>query len=246
MSVSSPEELRALQAAGKVVADTIRAMRRAVAPGVSTAELDAIAARIFARAGARSGPQLDYSFPGVTCISVNDEAVHGIPGRRRLRAGDLVKLDVTAELDGFYADACRSVMVGKSRPRTVKLVRTAERALARGLAVATSGTPLNAIGATVQRTVQSAGFAVCDGLMGHGIGRRVHEWPDVPNVYDPSLDQPLTEGLVITIEPLVAAGGEAVRLAADGWTVRTADASLAAHVEHTIVVRDGAPLVLTA
>ena len=116
MSIESPEELRALQAAGRVVADTIRAMRRAVAPGVSTAELDRVAARVFERAGARSGPQLDYGFPGITCISVNDEAVHGIPGRRRLRAGDLVKLDVTAELDGFYADACRSVFVGAATP----------------------------------------------------------------------------------------------------------------------------------
>jgi methionyl aminopeptidase len=246
MSVETPEELRALQAAGRVVADAIRAMRRAVAPGISTAELDAIAARVFARAGARSGPQLDYGFPGVTCISVNDEAVHGIPGRRRLRPGDLVKLDVTAELDGFYADSCRSVFVGTPRPRTVRLVRTAERALARALAVATSGTPLNAIGDTVQRTVHEAGFAICDGLMGHGIGRRVHEPPDVPNTYEPALDQPLTEGLVITVEPLVAAGGAAVRMAADGWTVRTADASLSAHVEHTVVVRDSAPLVLTA
>ncbi|MDX6571158.1 MAG: methionyl aminopeptidase, partial [Gaiellales bacterium] len=218
----------------------------AVAPGISTAELDAIAARVFARAGARSGPQLDYGFPGVTCISVNDEAVHGIPGRRRLRAGDLVKLDVTAELDGFYADSCRSVFVGRPRSTTVRLVRTAERALARALAVATSGTPLNAIGDTVQRTVHEAGFAICDGLMGHGIGRRVHEPPDVPNTYEPALDQPLTEGLVITVEPLVAAGGAAVRMAADGWTVRTADTSLSAHVEHTVVVRDGAPLVLTA
>jgi methionyl aminopeptidase len=247
MSVSTPEELHALQAAGKVVADTIRAMRRAVAPGVSTAELDDIAARVFARAGARSGPQLDYGFPGVTCISVNDEAVHGIPGRRRLRAGDLVKLDVTAELDGFYADSCRSVFVGReARPRTVRLVRTAERALAQGLRVATAGAPVNTIGATVQRTVEASGFAVCDGLMGHGIGRRIHEAPDVPNTYDPLLGQPLTEGLVITIEPLVAAGGSAVMLSADGWTVRTADAAASAHVEHTIVVRDGAPLVLTA
>jgi methionyl aminopeptidase len=248
MSVETAEELRALQAAGRVVADTIRAMRRAVAAGVTTAELDQIAARVFARAGARSGPQLDYGFPGVTCISVNDEAVHGIPGHRRLRAGDLVKLDVTAELDGFYADSCRTVFVGGTRPqpRAVRLVRTAERALTRALAVARAGAPLNTIGETVQRTVHAAGFEVCDGLMGHGIGRRVHEPPDVPNVYEPALSQPLSEGLVITIEPLVSAGGAAVRMAADGWTVRIADASLSAHVEHTIVVRDGAPLVLTA
>ena len=128
----------------------------------------------------------------------------------------------------------------------MRLVRTAERALARALTVARAGTPLNAIGETVQRTVHAPGFAVCDGLMGHGIGRRIHEPPDVPNVYEPALDAPLTDGLVITIEPLVAAGGPAVRMAADGWTVRTADASVSAHVEHTIVVRDGTPLVLTA
>jgi methionyl aminopeptidase len=246
MSVETPDELRALQAAGRVVAETIRAMRRAVAPGISTAELDLVAARVFDRAGARSGPQLDYGFPGVTCISVNDEAVHGIPGRRRLRSGDLVKLDVTAELDGFYADSCRTVFVGTPRPRALRLVRTAERALARALAVARAGAPLNAIGDAVQRTVHAAGFEVCDALMGHGIGRSVHEPPNVPNTYQAALHQPLTDGLVITIEPLVAAGGSAVRMAADGWTVRTADASLSAHVEHTLVVRDGAPLVLTA
>jgi methionyl aminopeptidase len=246
MSVNSPDELRALQAAGRVVAATIRAMRRAVRPGITTAELDAIAGREFARAGARSGPQLDYGFPGVTCISVNEEAVHGIPGRRRLRRGDLVKLDVTAELDGFYADACRSVVVGDGRPQALRLIRTAEEALAKALRVTTAGQPLNTIGATVQRIVEARGYSVCEGLMGHGIGRRIHEEPDVPNQYEPELSQLLTEGLVITIEPLVAAGGPQVRLARDGWTVRTADRSLAAHAEHTIVVRDGLPLVLTA
>ncbi len=245
MSVDSPDELQALKAAGRVVAATIRAMRRAVRPGMTTAELDAIAKREFRRAGARSGPQLDYDFPGTTCISVNDEAVHGIPGRRVLRRGDLVKLDVTAELDGFYADACRTVAVGDARPQALRLIRTAEQALARALKVTTAGRPLNAIGASVQQTVQQRGHSVCDGLMGHGIGRRIHEAPDVPNVYDPALSQPLTEGLVITVEPLVAAGGPEVRLDRDGWTVRTADASLAAHAEHTIVVRDGAPLILT-
>ena len=246
MSVNTPEELRALQAAGRVVAATIRAMRRAVRPGVTTAELDAIAGREFARAGARSGPQLDYGFPGVTCISVNDEAVHGIPGRRRLRRGDLVKLDVTAELDGFYADACRTVAVGDARPQALRLVRTAEQALAKALRSTTAGQPLNVIGATVQRVVEDRGYSVCEGLMGHGIGRRIHEPPDVPNQYEPELSQPLTAGLVITIEPLVAVGGPQVRLARDGWTVRTADRSLAAHAEHTIVIRDGAPLILTA
>jgi len=246
MSVDTPEDLRGLRAAGQVVAQTIRAMRRGVRPGITTAELDAIARREFARAGARSGPQLDYGFPGTTCISVNDEAVHGIPGRRRLRRGDLVKLDVTAELDGFYADACRTVVVGDARPQALRLIRASEQALDAALQVVRTGVALNEIGAAVQRVVRARGFAVCDGLMGHGIGRRIHEKPDVPNVFDPALTQPLGEGLVITIEPLVSAGGPQVRLHRDGWTVSTLDGSPAAHTEHTIVVRDGAPLILTA
>ena len=246
MSVDTPEELRGLRAAGQVVAQTIRAMRRGVRPGITTGELDAIARREFDRAGARSGPQLDYGFPGTTCISVNDEAVHGIPGRRRLRRGDLVKLDVTAELDGFYADACRTVVVGDPRPQALKLVRASEQALDAALKVVRPGVALNEIGAAVQRLVRVRGFSVCDGLMGHGIGRRIHEAPDVPNVFDPALSQPLADGLVITIEPLIAAGGPGVSMGCDGWTVSTVDGSLAAHTEHTIVVRDGAPLILTA
>jgi methionyl aminopeptidase len=246
MSVDSPEELDALRATGRVVAQTIRAMRRAVRAGVTTAELDAIAKREFARAGARSGPQLDYGFPGTTCISVNDEAVHGIPGRRVLRRGDLVKLDVTAELDGFYADACRTVAVGDARPQALKLVRTAEQALAAALKTVRTGVPLNEIGATVQRVVHGRGFSVCEGLMGHGIGRRIHEAPNVPNYFDARLSQPLREGLVITIEPLVAIGGPQVRMSRDGWTVRTADSSWTAHAEHTIVVRESGAVVLTA
>jgi len=246
MSVDSPEELDALRAVGSVVAQTIRAMRRAVRAGVTTGELDAIARREFTRAGARSGPQLDYGFPGTTCISVNDEAVHGIPGRRVLRRGDLVKLDVTAELDGFYADACRTVAVGDARPQALKLVRTAELALAAALKTVRTGVPLNEIGATVQRVVHARGFSVCDGLMGHGIGRRIHEAPNVPNHFDARLSQPLGEGLVITIEPLVASGGPQVRMGRDGWTVRTADSSWSAHAEHTIVVRESGPVVLTA
>jgi len=245
VSVDSPDELTALKATGRVVAQTIRAMRRAVRPGITTGELDAIARKEFRRAGARSGPALDYGFPGATCISVNEQAVHGIPGRRVLRRGDLVKLDVTAELDGFYADACRTVFVGDARPQAVRLVRTAEQALARALKVVRTGAPLNIIGSTVQATVHKRGFSVCDGLMGHGIGRRIHEAPDVPNTYDPQLTQLLTDGLVITVEPLVSAGGPHVRMGRDGWTVSTADRSLSAHVEHTLVVRDGAPLILT-
>ncbi len=246
MSVETQEELAALQAAGRVVAQALRAMRRQVRPGVTTAELDAVGGRVFRRAGARSGPQLDYGFPGVNCISVNDEAIHGVPGRRRLRDGDLVKLDVTAELDGFYADACVSVPVGRARPGTLRLVDTAQRALTNGVRAARAGTPLNAIGAAVEETVVRRGHAVCTDLLGHGIGRRIHEPPNVPNYYVPRLSQPLAEGLVLTIEPVVSAGSGAVRGTRDGWTIRTADGAMSAHVEHTIVIAAGAPIVLTA
>lgn len=234
-----------MRAVGKVVAEAIAAMRRSVRPGVSTGELDAVAGRVFEQAGARSGPQLDYGFPGVTCISVNDEAVHGIPGRRRLRDGDLVKLDVTAELNGFYADACVSVPVGKARPEDLELVGAAEAALADGMKAARAGAPLNAIGTAVEATVGARGHSVCRELIGHGIGRRIHEPPDVPSYRVPELTQPLTEGLVLTIEPIIAAGSGWVRDAGDGWTMRTTDGTTSAHVEHTIVITKGDPIVLT-
>jgi len=246
MSIETPEQLEALRAAGRVVAEAIRAMRACTRPGVTTLELDEVGARVFARAGARSGPRLDYGFPGTNCISVNDEAVHGVPGKRVLRDGDLVKLDVTAELDGFYADACVSVPVGKTSGSTRRLGHASSRALTEALKVARAGAPLNAIGRAVQASVTGQGFAVCHNLMGHGIGRRIHEPPNVPNYHHPRLGQPLTAGLVITIEPIIAAGAGEVRDAGDGWTLRTSDGSYAAHTEHTIVITSGAPIILTA
>ena len=245
MSVETTEELTALRAAGRVVAEALRTMRRAVKPGVTTSELDAVAGRIFRRAGARSGPQIDYGFPGVTCISVNDEAVHGIPGPRRLCKGDLVKLDVTAELDGFYADACVTMPAGRARPGDRRLVATARRALEAGMRAARVGAPLNAIGAAIETTVVADRYAVCTELMGHGIGRRIHEAPQVPNYYLAHLSQPLTDGLVLTVEPIISAGSGAVRGTSDGWAVRTSDGARSAHAEHTVVVRDSAPVVLT-
>ena len=245
MSASTPEELAALKAVGRVVARTLRELRARVRPGVTTAELDDHAARIFAAHGARSGPRLDYDFPGAICISVGDEAVHGIPGPRRLRAGELVKLDVTAELDGFYADACRTVAVGQARPGALKLTAAAESALKKGMAAATAGAPVNAIGRAVQAEVERRGFAVCAELTGHGIGRRIHEEPTVYSIDVPGPSPTLTEGLVLTIEPIIAAGDGAIVEDGD-WVIRTADGSLSAHAEHTLVITDAAPLVLTA
>ena len=244
MSIDDPDELAALQAAGRAVAEAIREMSRRVRPGVTTKELDDVAAQVFARHGARSGPRLDYDFPGTVCISVDDECVHGIPGPRRLREGQLVKLDVTAELNGFYADACRTVPVGRVRPRERRLAAAAQSALRRGLDAATAGANVGAIGAAVEAEVNKRGFSVCAELTGHGIGRRIHEAPDVPNVaWD---GPPLTPGLVITVEPIIAAGLGEVYMDDDGWTVKTEDGSPSAHAEHTIVITERAPILVTA
>jgi methionyl aminopeptidase len=246
MSVDTPEELAALRRAGRAVSATLREVARRVRPGVTTAELDALAAEVFTRHGARSAPALVYGFPGTICISVDDEAVHGIPGPRRLRAGELVKLDVTAELGGFYADAAVSVPVGRVAPRVGRLAAAAQAALRRGLQAARAGAPVNAIGAAVQDEAERRGCAVLGELTGHGIGRSIHEEPTVPNVYLDGFDAPLREGTVITIEPILGLGSGAVRPGDDGWTILTADGAPSAHAEHTLVVSAGEPLVLTA
>jgi methionyl aminopeptidase len=246
MSIESEADLEGLRAAGRVVARAIRAMRGRVRPGISTGELDRVGARIFSQAGARSGPQLAYDFPGVNCISVNDEAVHGIPGRRRLREGDLVKLDVTAELNGYYADACVTVPVGTVAASRMRLISAGHAALNRAIGIARAGTPINHIGQAVQSTVTDRGYSVCPELAGHGIGRDVHEWPTVPNYPEPTLSQPLTAGLVITVEPIICTGSGAVFQDRDGWTIKTQDGTVAAHVEHTIVITDEAPIIITA
>src|SRR3954462_7900193 len=176
MSIETAEELEGMRRAGAVVAEALRAARRLVRPGVTTGALDEAVAQAFRRHGARSGPTLDYGFPGRACISVGSEAVHGIPSpTRRVRAGELVKLDVTAELDGFYADACVTVPVGPASPEATRLTAAAQSALRRGMDAAGSGRAVGEIGAAVETEVRRRGFAVCGDLTGHGIGRRIHE-----------------------------------------------------------------------
>jgi methionyl aminopeptidase len=247
MSIESERDLAGLQAAGTVVAKALAAMRAAVRPGVTTRELDEVGATVFARYGARSAPQLAYGFPGFNCISVNDEAVHGVPSERALVEGDLVKLDVTAELDGYMADAAITVAVGAVTADATRLIDVAERALTRAIGVARAGVRLNEIGRAVQSEVEQAGFFVLPQLGGHGIGRTIHEPPSVPNHYVASDETVLTEGLVITIEPIISATTSmSAGPGEDGWTIATADRGMSAHVEHTIVVTRNAPLVLTA
>lgn len=247
MSIESEQDLAALRRVGKIVGLTLREMKRAVRAGITTAELDAIGAAILAKHGARSAPQLVYQFPGVNCISVGDEAVHGIPGPRALQSGDLVKLDVTAELDGYIADAAITVGVGSVAPRDQRLAACAESALRKAMFVARAGRPIYHIGRAVQAEVERQGFHVIYELCGHGVGRTIHEEPRfIPNYDDRRADQLLAEGMVITIEPIISTGTTRTRTERDGWTIRTADGSPAAHAEHTIVITTEAPVVLTA
>jgi methionyl aminopeptidase len=246
MSIESAWELEALKRVGRVVRLALEEMRKAVRPGITTGELDEVGGRVLRQHGARSAPKLVYGFPRDICISVNDEAVHGIPGSRELQPGDVVKLDVTAEKGGFMADAAVTVVVPPVTEAKRRLVAATRGALSRALDVARAGRAVHEIGRAVEGEVSRNGFAVMRDLAGHGIGRTIHEEPNVPNYYVPRLRQPLTEGLVITIEPIVAERSGRCVEDDDGWTVRTADGSLCAHWEHTLVVTRGKPVLLTA
>jgi methionyl aminopeptidase len=246
MSIETADDWEGLRQAGRIARLTLDALEAGVRPGVSTAELDAVAARVFAAHGARSAPAMVYGFPGTVLISVNDEVVHGIPGPRRLAAGDLVKLDVTLEKDGYIADAARSVIVESGSDVATRLAACARDAFAAALAVAKAGARVNQISRAVESTVRARGFTVVRGLTGHGVGRTIHESPSVPNEYDPWQPDVLTDGLVLTIEPIISAGSARIRQDRDGWTTRTSDGSWAAHHEHTLVITRDRPIVLTS
>lgn len=246
MSIESDDDWKGLRRAGRIAHLTLDALEARVRPGVTTAELDAIAARVFAAHGAQSAPALIYGFPGTVLISVNDEVVHGIPGPRRIERGDLVKLDVTVEKDGYIADAARSVIVESGSDLASRLAACARDAFTAALAVAKAGTKVNAISRAVESTVRARGFAVVRGLTGHGVGRAIHEAPSVPNHYDPWQRDVLTDGLVLTIEPIISAGSDRIRQDRDGWTTRTSDGSWSAHHEHTLVITRDRPILLTS
>ena len=246
MSIQDEQELASLKAAGRVVRMVLDAMKAEVRPGVTTRQLDEVGARVMQENGARSAPSMVYQFPGANCISLNDEAVHGIPGDRELKEGDLVKLDVTVEKDGFMADAAMTVPVGRVSRQAEELIACAERAFEKAMLVARAGFRVFEIGKIVEREVRKSGFSVVRELGGHGIGRTIHEPPHVPNYPDPNARQIMNEGLVITVEPIISAGSGRVFTDKDGWTLRTGDRSLSAHFEHTLVITTGAPMLLTA
>jgi methionyl aminopeptidase len=245
MSIESEADWKGLRRVARVARLTLDALAAEVRPGVTTGELDKVAARVFAAHGARSAPAAVYGFPGTVLISLNDEIVHGIPGPRQVKAGDVVKLDVTVEKDGYVADAARSIVVEPAASTAHRLVACATAAFQAALAVARAGVRVNEIGRAVEREVRRGGFVVVQGLTGHGVGRTIHEEPSVPNQYDPMQRDVLTEGLVVTIEPMISAGSARVVQDGDGWTLRTADGSMSAHHEHTLVITRAEPVVLT-
>jgi methionyl aminopeptidase len=246
MSIRSQAEFEKLRIIGRIVRQALDKTAAAVRPGITTAELDYIGAQVLAQHGAESAPPKVYGFPGALCISVNEEAIHGIPGERAIQSGDLVKLDLVAEKDGFYADAAVTVRAGEVSARADALARCAEHAFHKALGPARAGNRVHEIGRVVERETRRRGFRVLRDLCGHGVGRTIHEPPSVPNYHEPQLRARLTEGLVITIEPIISAGNGQGVLQPDRWTICTADGSLSAHYEHTIVITKREPILLTA
>jgi len=252
VEIKSQAALDAMREAGRVVARVLAAARETAAVGVRLTALDETARAVLAEAGARS-PFLGYRpafaptpFPAVICVSVNDAVVHGIPDDYRLRDGDLVSVDAGAELDGWTGDAAISFIVGTPGPEDVTLIEATQRALDAGIAAATVGNRVGDIGHAVGAVVREAGCGMPTDFGGHGIGRRMHEDPHVPNQGRPGRGFPLRQGLTLAIEPMLMAGGrDAYVTDLDGWTLRTPDASRAAHIEHTIAVTEQGPRILT-
>lgn len=246
VTLKTPNDTAKMRKAGLVVAEMLERCRAAVKPGVTTADLDAIAAEVIKRNGATSSFLGYYGYPATICTSVNDEIVHGIPGSRKLKEGDIIGIDVGAIVDGWHGDAAITVPVGKISAQAGKLIAVTEESLRRGIAAAQVGKRLGDIGHAVQSYVEAEGFTIVRNYVGHGIGRAMHEDPNVPNYGVPERGLQIKEGLCIAIEPMVNVGGPTTRVLSDNWTVVTADGSLSAHFEHTVWCSSDGPVVLTA
>ncbi|BCL23942.1 type I methionyl aminopeptidase [Streptomyces tuirus] len=253
VELKTDTSIDAMHEAGQVVARALTAVQKAADVGVSLLELDEVAHGVLREAGATS-PFLGYRpsfaptpFPAVLCVSVNDAIVHGVPDRYRLRDGDLVSIDFGAELGGWVGDSALSFVVGTPREADLRLIETAERALAAGIEAAVVGNRIGDIAHAIGTICRGAGYGIPDGFGGHGIGRRMHEDPGVPNEGRPGRGMRLRHGMVLAIEPMVVAGGaDDFHAAPDGWTLKTNDGSRAAHAEHTVAITDSGPRILTA
>lgn len=243
--VKSDEEIATMRRAGRVVARVLRLLAEHLRPGVVETELDDIVRREFARARVVPTFLGYHGYPATVCVSVNDEIVHGIPDNRVIQEGDIVSLDLGATLDGFVADAAISVCVGTASPEAARLVRVTEEALWEGIRAARAGARLGAISHAIQRHVEKNHFSVVREYVGHGVGRQMHEEPQVPNFGPPDRGPVLRRGMTLALEPMVNIGDWRTRRHDDNWTVSTLDGSLSAHFEHTIAITDGEAEVLT-
>jgi methionyl aminopeptidase len=246
MTIEAERDVIGLTRIGRIVGLALSKMQESASPGMTTKELDSVGATFLRQHGARSAPVITYGFPGTTCISVDDEAAHGIPGDRVIREGDLVKIDVSAELDGYFADANLTIPIGQISNKRQKLIDCARSALHQAIDSARAGRPINVIGRTAESVTGRCGFNVIRELPGHGIGRGLHEAPTVPNFYVRRMNAPLRAGMVLTIEPHVSMGTWQIVTADDGWTLKTRDGSPVASFEHTVVITDDRPILLTA
>lgn len=245
MSTARRRDLDRLSEVGVIVGQILARLEQELRIGQTTLELDDLAARLLESYGARSAPRLFYDFPGSICISVNEEVVHGVPGSRRIEAGDLVTVDVTAEKHGWIADAARTVLVPPVAPESQRMLQAAEQALADALEVARVGNTVRDISRAIEGRIAESRFRIIPELTGHGVGRSIHERPVIPNYDDPAFDDRLTDGLVVAIEPIISSGSGRALKAPDGWTVVTADSAPAVHVEQTVVIGFGEPLIVT-
>lgn len=243
--IKSPQELALMREAGRIVAAILRTLVEEIRPEVKTKELDAIVARELARYGAKSSFKGYRGFPAHLCVSINEEVVHGIPGERVLREGDIVSLDFGAVYEGFQGDAALTMGVGEIGPVQRQLLEVTQSALNAGIAAARYGAHLGEVSAAIQLHAESRGFSVVRDYSGHGIGREMHEDPQIPNFGLPGQGPLLQKGMTLAIEPMVNAGGWQTKLRDDGWTVVTADGTLSAHFEHTIAITNTEPEILT-
>ena len=243
----SAAELERMRAAGRLVGEVLTALTPRVAPGVTTAELDEIAEKMITDAGAIPAFKGYHGYPATICASINEEVIHGIPsGQRVLREGDVLSIDVGASLEGYFGDSAITLPVGQVSEEAARLLTVTEEALYKAIDVAKPGGRVSDIGHAVQKHVEAYGFSVVREFVGHGIGQRMHEEPQVPNYGEAGRGPRLAEGMVLAIEPMVNAGKPAVKVLSDGWTAVTRDKSLSAHFEHTVAITASGAWILTA
>ncbi|CAN5718291.1 type I methionyl aminopeptidase [soil metagenome] len=245
ITIKNPNEISKMRDAGHVVSVCHQQVEAAIAPGVTTGDLDELVRDVIAGMGATSNFYGHHGFPGYICASVNDEIVHGIPGERRLESGDIISVDIGAIVDGFHGDSAWTYAVGDVSDETQRLLRDTEDALYAGISAALAGRRIGAIGSAVESVARPLGYGIVEGYGGHGIGRQMWEEPHIPNLGSPDSGPMMRPGMTLAIEPMLNLGDHETKVLADNWTVVTADGSRSAHFEHTVVITDGEPEILT-